>query len=72
MPASTISALNGPTGFAGDAQNKFHQPTTVRAALLALGIVYGDLGTSPLILYRRSSISWEISSPLKPRWVPCL
>ena len=48
MPASTISALNGPTGFAGDAQNKFHQPTTVRAALLALGIVYGDLGTSPL------------------------
>src|SRR3982075_4571760 len=48
MPSSTISALNGPTGFAGEAQNKFHQPTTVRAALLALGIVYGDLGTSPL------------------------
>jgi hypothetical protein len=48
MPTSTISALNGPTGFAGDAQNKFHQPTTVRAALLALGIVYSDLGTSPL------------------------
>ena len=48
MPTSTISALNGPTGFVGDAQNKFHQPATVRAALLALGIVYGDLGTSPL------------------------
>jgi KUP system potassium uptake protein len=48
MPTSTISALNGSTGFAGDAHNKFHQPTTIRAALLALGIVYGDLGTSPL------------------------
>src|SRR5712672_4509256 len=48
MPFSTISALNGPTGFVGEAQNKFNQPTTVRAALLALGIVYGDLGTSPL------------------------
>src|SRR5229473_2286434 len=48
MPSSTISALNGPTGFVGEAQNKFDQPTTVRAALLALGIVYGDLGTSPL------------------------
>src|SRR3979490_2029857 len=48
MPFSTASALNGPTGFAGEAQNRFNQPTTVRAALLALGIVYGDLGTSPL------------------------
>src|SRR5712675_2224569 len=48
MPSSTISALNGPTGFVGEAQNKFDQPTTVRAALLPLGIVYGDLGTSPL------------------------
>src|SRR5712672_2331863 len=48
MPSSTISALNGPTGFVGEAQNKFDQPTTVRAALLASGIVYGYLGTSPL------------------------
>ena len=48
MPSSTISALNGPTGFAGEAENRFNEPTTVRAALLALGIVYGDLGTSPL------------------------
>src|SRR4030081_1066180 len=48
MATSTVSALNASTDFAGEAQNKFHQPTTVRAALLALGIVYGDLGTSPL------------------------
>jgi KUP system potassium uptake protein len=48
MPFSTISALKGPTGFGGQAQDRFHQPATVRAALLALGIVYGDLGTSPL------------------------
>ena len=48
MTASTVSALNAPTSFAGEAQNGFAQPTTVSAGLLALGIVYGDLGTSPL------------------------
>ena len=48
MPASTVSALNAPTGFAGEAHNKFEQKTTCSSALLALGIVYGDLGTSPL------------------------
>jgi KUP system potassium uptake protein len=48
MPASAVSALNAPTGFAGEAQNKFEQKTTGASALLALGIVYGDLGTSPL------------------------
>ena len=48
MPTSSISALNAPTGFAGEARNRFGQPTTLSAALLALGIVYGDLGTSPL------------------------
>src|SRR3979490_2018495 len=54
MPFSTASALNGPTGFAGEAQNRFNQPTTVRATLLALGIVYGDLGTS--LLYTLQTI----------------
>jgi KUP system potassium uptake protein len=48
MPASMTSALDGPSGFSGDAQNKFQQPVTIPAALLALGIVFGDLGTSPL------------------------
>ena len=48
MPTSSISALNAPTGFAGEARSRFGQPTTLSAALLALGIVYGDLGTSPL------------------------
>jgi KUP system potassium uptake protein len=47
MPAPTVSALNAPTGFAGEAHNKFEQKTG-SSALLALGIVYGDLGTSPL------------------------
>src|SRR6266481_6496848 len=41
MPFSTISALNGPTGFVGEAQNKFNQPTTVRAAILALMTMTG-------------------------------
>lgn len=48
MPASTVSALVAPTGFAGEAHDKFEQKTTGSSALLALGIVYGDLGTSPL------------------------
>jgi len=48
MPSSTVSALNVPTDFAGEAQNRLARPTTLSAALLALGIVYGDLGTSPL------------------------
>jgi KUP system potassium uptake protein len=48
MSSSTFSALNSPTGFSGEPENRFEQPTTVPTALLALGIVYGDLGTSPL------------------------
>jgi KUP system potassium uptake protein len=48
MPTSTVSALNAPTNLAGEAQGRFAQPATVSAGLLALGIVYGDLGTSPL------------------------
>jgi KUP system potassium uptake protein len=48
MPSSTVSALNTPTNFTGEAQNRFAQSTTLSAGLLALGIVYGDLGTSPL------------------------
>src|SRR5260370_6905485 len=81
MPSSTISALNGPTGFVGEAQNKFNQPTTVRAALLALGIVYGDLGTSPLYTLQTivhimgdqftpeaalGSLSFIVLSPISP------
>jgi KUP system potassium uptake protein len=48
MPTSTVSAPNAPTDFTGEAHNRFAQPTTISAGLLALGIVYGDLGTSPL------------------------
>jgi KUP system potassium uptake protein len=48
MPKSAVSALNAPTNFTGEAQKGFAQPPNVSAGLLALGIVYGDLGTSPL------------------------
>jgi len=48
MPKYTASALNAPTNFTEEAQKGFAQPPTVSAGLLALGIVYGDLGTSPL------------------------
>ncbi|MGY3446754.1 potassium transporter Kup [Bradyrhizobium sp. USDA 4473] len=47
MP-STISALNDTTGFTGQAHSRFEQAPTFTSILLALGIVYGDLGTSPL------------------------
>src|SRR6266576_7141997 len=48
MATSTVSALNASTDFAGETQNRLARPATVSAGLLALGIVYGDLGTSPL------------------------
>jgi KUP system potassium uptake protein len=48
MPTPTASPLHSPTNFTGEAQKRFAQPATVSAGLLALGIVYGDLGTSPL------------------------
>src|SRR5256886_6850099 len=47
-PTSTASALNAPADLAGEAQERLARPATVSAGLLALGIVYGDLGTSPL------------------------
>ena len=53
MPTSTVSALNAPTNFTGEAQYRFAQPTTVSAGLLALGIVFGDLGTSALYTLQR-------------------
>src|ERR1700712_1717730 len=48
MPSSTVSALNGPTGFTGEGHNGPGQTTGFSTSLLALGVVYGDLGTSPL------------------------
>jgi KUP system potassium uptake protein len=48
MPTSTASALNTPAVLAVDAQERLARPATVSAGLMALGIVYGDLGTSPL------------------------
>lgn len=48
MPFSTISALDDKTGFTGAAHSRFEQAPSATSILLALGIVYGDLGTSPL------------------------
>jgi KUP system potassium uptake protein len=48
MPSSTVSALNDSTGFDGAPHSRFEQAPSVTSILLALGIVYGDLGTSPL------------------------
>jgi KUP system potassium uptake protein len=48
MPTPTASPPHSPTNFTGETQKGFAQPVTVSAGLLALGIVYGDLGTSPL------------------------
>jgi len=48
MPKSAVSALNAPTKFYWRGSERVAQPPNVSAGLLALGIVYGDLGTSPL------------------------
>jgi KUP system potassium uptake protein len=48
MSTSTASAPNAPANVIDEPQSKFAQPASASAALLAIGIVYGDLGTSPL------------------------
>ncbi|WP_245502114.1 potassium transporter Kup [Bradyrhizobium betae] len=48
MSTSAASVLKAPAHPAGGAEMIFARPATVSAGLLALGIVYGDLGTSPL------------------------
>ena len=48
MAFSTISALDDKTGFTGEAHRRSDQAPLAVSILLALGIVYGDLGTSPL------------------------
>jgi hypothetical protein len=48
MSTSTASALNTPAVLAGGDQERLARPATVSAGLMAPGIVYGDLGTSPL------------------------
>jgi KUP system potassium uptake protein len=48
MPFSTTSALDSHTEFVGDVRTRVEQSPSLATILLALGIVYGDLGTSPL------------------------
>jgi KUP system potassium uptake protein len=48
MPSSTVTALDSLTGFVGEPRERLAQTTSFSTSLLALGIVYGDLGTSPL------------------------
>lgn len=48
MSTSTASVRNTPANLIDTTQSKFAQPASVSSALLAIGIVYGDLGTSPL------------------------
>src|SRR5712672_3877352 len=48
MSRSAVSAPNAPINLTREAHKRFSQPATGSAGLLALGIVYGDLGTSPL------------------------
>jgi KUP system potassium uptake protein len=52
MPCSSASALHRPTGFAGEAHRRIEQAPSASTILLALGIVYGDLGTSPLYTFQ--------------------
>ena len=48
MPTPAASGLNAPADRAGDPEERCARPASVSAGLLALGIVFGDLGTSPL------------------------
>jgi len=48
IPFSTTSALDSHTEFVGHVRSRVEQSPSLATILLALGIVYGDLGTSPL------------------------
>ena len=48
MPSASVSALSADTGFSGAPHTHAEQSPNPSTILLALGIVYGDLGTSPL------------------------
>src|SRR5882757_4734127 len=48
MSESAVSTASAPTNSIGEAHKGVSRPETASAGLLALGIVYGDLGTSPL------------------------
>src|ERR1700754_977406 len=64
MPISAASTLNTPADRADDAQMRFKRPATLSAGLLALGIVYGDSGTSPL--YTLQTIMHIMGDQLAP------
>jgi KUP system potassium uptake protein len=48
MSSSTASTANAATDSVGHSHRRVERPASLSAGLLALGIVYGDLGTSPL------------------------
>jgi len=48
MLFSQTSALDNHTDLSGDARTKVERSSCLPLILLSLGIVYGDLGTSPL------------------------
>ena len=48
------------------AASRVDQPTTPTAALTAMGIVYGDLGTSPLYTLRAVAEATEGALPAAP------
>lgn len=48
MASSSVSTTNTATDSVGHAHRRVERPASPSAGLVALGIVYGDLGTSPL------------------------
>jgi KUP system potassium uptake protein len=52
MPSSTASTAHAAKESGGGARSRIVRPASASAALVALGIVYGDLGTSPLYTVR--------------------
>ena len=48
------------------------QPTTAAAALTAMGIVYGDLGTSPLYTLQAVAQTFDGGLSASGRWVSAI
>ena len=72
MSNSRTIAIDRHAKVAGDVRATVVQTPNVTTILLALGIVFGDLGTSPLHTLQAIAHSMGNKSRPKRHWGPCL
>jgi K+ transporter len=58
-----VVGKESPAGSAPTAAARPERPSLAAASLVALGIVYGDIGTSPLYAFRESFLGNALAGP---------